>query len=290
MSISILYSGFIQGGVLALLAFALMIPFRYLNLPDLSAEGAYTLGGTLMGVFLLSGFGPVQSLIGASVLSGLVGLATVMLHLQYSINCLLAGVIISGMTYSVNLRIMGVPNISLFNQPHLFGRLFVHDEMIIIFMVLLLVCSTFYLFLRTVIGLKFRAVGHNPSYTMSIGINNKIYLCSGFYFSGMISGLAGAVSVSLNQYVDINMGVGIILNALAALMLGEALFNMKQSMFKQISSPIIGALVFQQLSGLILSQGFPPSDYKLISALAIITLLGLTKKHKMSEIIAPNKQ
>ncbi len=275
MSIHILYSGLTQGGVLALLAFALMIPFRYLKLPDLSAEGSYTLGGTLMGVCLVLGLNPIQALLGASVLSGLVGLATAILHIKCRINCLLAGVIISGMTYSINLRLMGVPNISLFNQPHLFGQIFSSDEVVIIFAMLLIVSTMFYVFLKTVVGLRFRAVGYNPSYTSSIGMNNKRYLCGGFYLSGAISGLAGAVTVSLNQYVDINMGVGIVLNALAALMLGEVLLSKSQSMYRQIVSPIIGALLFQQLNGLILSQGFPPSDYKFISAIVIIILLGM---------------
>ena len=41
MPIDLLLTGLIHGSMLALMAFGIMIPFRILNCPDLSAEGAY---------------------------------------------------------------------------------------------------------------------------------------------------------------------------------------------------------------------------------------------------------
>ncbi|MEN7650629.1 ABC transporter permease, partial [Clostridioides difficile] len=43
------------------------------------------------------------------------------LHIKFKISNLLSGILVMGMLYSINLRIMGKSNIPLFSFKHLFN-------------------------------------------------------------------------------------------------------------------------------------------------------------------------
>ena len=122
MTIDFLLTGLLQGLILALVAYAVMIPFRLLNFPDLTAEGAYPLGGAVCTSLLLLHVHPLLAVLIASLATGLMGVATSLIHLRLKVNTLLAGIILSTMMYSLNLRLMGKPNIALFNTASMFSQ------------------------------------------------------------------------------------------------------------------------------------------------------------------------
>ncbi len=59
MNMELFAMGLVQGLILAIIAFGMMIPFRLLNMPDLTAEGAYPLGGALVACSLMQGCSPL---------------------------------------------------------------------------------------------------------------------------------------------------------------------------------------------------------------------------------------
>ncbi|MDR1597556.1 MAG: ABC transporter permease, partial [Holosporales bacterium] len=122
MSIDLFFNGLSQGLVLAIIAYAVMVPFRLLDFADLTAEGAYPLGGAVCAVCLSASMHPSLAMGLGTVLAGGMGIATSLVHLKFGVNSMLCGIILSAMAYSVNLRIMGKPNLSLFNCPGLFGE------------------------------------------------------------------------------------------------------------------------------------------------------------------------
>jgi putative ABC transport system permease protein len=263
--------------LLSLIAYGVMIPYRLLNFTDLTAEGAYPLGGVVCVSFNLMGLHPVISIILAAIIAGFTGILTSLIHIRFKVNSLLAGIILSTMLYSVNLRIIGKPNIALIETlPYLDSS---NPTLNIIFLAITVVALLipFSMFLRTEIGLRLRVVGLNPSLATSYNVSVNKYTFIGLFIANCFTGLAGSLIVHLQNYMDIGMGVGIVIHALAALMIGEAIVG-TQSLNKQLIAPFIGALIYQQIQGLALALGFAPSDLKLLTGIIILGIVGVIKR------------
>lgn len=279
MNFELFISGLVQGSILALLAYAVMIPFRLLNLPDLSSEGAYPLGGAVCATLLIMNIPPFFSVILSCFIAGIMGIFVSILYLRLKVNSILAGIILSTMVYSINLRMMGKSNIALFSQGTLFGHSAEHQmyNLCILLLILMIVLFTLILFLRTDVGLRFRAVGLNTNFARRQGIKVSKYIAFGLFFSSCLSGLAGSLVAQLQQYVDVGMGVGIVIHALASLMLGEVLLG-NDSLSKQILSPFLGAMIYQQIQGIALSVGLTASDLKFFTGGLVLLVIILKRK------------
>lgn len=262
--LSLIPSGLQHGLILAIVAMGVMIPFRLLNFPDLTAEGAYPLGGALCGALLIHHFHPLFAIGAAIIAGGLMGLGTAYLHLRFRLNTLLSGIILSTMIYSVNLRLMGKPNIPLFDVAELFSG----SHLALLCINIMLIGVLLFL-LTTEKGLRFRAVGLNPACAEKLGVPLSRYTFVGLFVGNSLSACAGGLVVQLQHYADIGMGFGIVIHALAALMIGESILG-TQTLFKQVLAPFVGALIYQQIQGLALSLGLAPTDLKFITGAIVL--------------------
>lgn len=278
---ALLPMGVVQGLVLSLVAIGVMIPFRLINFPDLTAEGAYPLGGALCAYLIILGCHPLIATIFASLAAGFLGIGTALVHLRFRVNTLLAGIILSTMVYSVNLRIMGKPNLALFENITLFSNVLDSISYKILFLLALNICIIFFLYqyLITEKGLRLRAVGLNPLFAERQGISLSPYILLGLFLGNSLSGFAGSLMVQIQQYADIGMGVGIVIHALAALMIGESIIG-TQSLLRQILAPFIGALIYQQIQGLAMSCGLAPSDLKFMTGMIVLLTMGYKTFYK----------
>lgn len=273
MTLDLFYTGVQQGLILAIIAFGVMIPFRFVNFPDLTAEGAYPLGGAVCATLLVMGMPCSIAVLLAVVAGGLIAVCTSLIAFKVKIHSLLAGIIVSTMAYSVNLRILGKPNISLFNTS-------IADFEIFSLAIIIIVClALFAIFLHSDYGLRFRAIGHNPKFAAIYYMNILRYNNIGLFIAGSMFGLAGAIIVQIQQYADVGMGVGIVIHGLASLMIGESIIGNKTVM-RQLISPIVGALVYQQIQGVALSFGLAPSDLKFFTGAIVLTLIALNSGAK----------
>ena len=270
-------TGILQGLILALVAFGVMIPFRLLNFPDLTAEGGYPLGGAVCTSLLVLHVHAIVALFAACIVTGLMGICTGLVHLRFQVNTLLAGIILSTMAYSVNLRLLGAPNIALFNMSSLFSQTDLMMNIMLLASVLMILMGLLILFLHTAFGLKLRAVGLNQAFADRYGISVAKYTLVGLFLAGCFTGMAGGFIVQLQHYMDVGMGVGIVIHALAALMLGEALIG-NNTVSRQVLAPGVGALVYQQIQGTILLLGLAPSDLKFFTASLVLIVIA-TKHH-----------
>ncbi len=268
--LSLAPSGLLYSFILAIVALGVMIPFRLLNFPDLTAEGAYPLGGALSAVLLIHGYSPIIAMIFATLSGGLLGLGTAYLHMRLRLNTLLCGIILSTMMYSVNLRLMVKPNVPLFDIVALFPA-----NMLLLCVLNLLFLGACYYFLCTEKGLRFRAVGLNPHCSAKQSISVTRYIFLGLFLGNALSAFAGSLMVQVQHYADISMGLGIVIHALAALMIGESLLG-TQTLLKQLAAPLVGAIIYQQIQGLALAMGLAPTDLKLITGM--IVLLAISYK------------
>jgi putative ABC transport system permease protein len=276
MSIDFFYTSIQQGLVLALITYAVMIPFRLLSFPDLTAEGGYPLGGAVCASLLLVHVHPLIAISVACLASGLMSIGTGLIYLRLKVNSLLAGIILSTMAYSINLRLLGKPNAALFNTPSLFNQTDTLINILVLILVLMFLIFMLILFLRTEYGLKLRAVGLNPEFARRNGISVNHFTLLGLFFAGCFTGLAGGFIVQLQHYMDVGMGAGIVIHALAALMIGEAIVG-KQALCRQLCAPIIGALVYQQIQGAALSLGLAPSDLKFFTGCLVLIVIAMQR-------------
>ena len=279
MNYDFILASLLQGLILSFVAYAIMLPFRVLNLPDLTADGAYPFAGAICTTLLLAKVNPALAILGSIVGTGLIGIITGLLYARLQINSLLASIIVSTMLYGVNLKILNTPNVALFAAPSVFSQGNTLINILLIIMLMLLVITPLLLLLHTEIGLKLRVVGLNHTFAKAKRISLSKYTIGGLIIANCYIGIAGSVMVQLQNYMDIGMGFGIGIHALAALMIGECIIG-KDSLNKQLLAPLIGALIYQQIQGVILMFGFASGDLKLITGLLLIAIIKLQDKNK----------
>lgn len=269
-----------QSLILSFVVLGIMIPFRMLSFPDLTSEGAFPLGGCVCGVLLAAGASPLTAIAVALIAGFAAGCCTAFIHLRFRIHTLLAGILMMTMLYSINLRIMGKSNLSVFGSPTVFDWVpfvqsgFPASKIVAVGLIALAVFVLLNIYFKTERGTAVRAVGANPDMAEAQGINVWAATIGGVGLAGAFSALSGAVMVQSQGFADVNMGLGILINGLAALMIGEAIVG-KQSVLRQIAAPFVGAIVYYQLVSLCLAAGMPPPDLKLATGLFVLAMLAL---------------
>src|SRR5690606_9768515 len=109
------------GLVFALVALGVLISFRVLRFPDLTVDGSFPLGGAVAATLISAGFDPFFSTAAATLAGAFAGLITGWLNVRLRIMDLLASILMMIALYSVNLRIMGRPNVPLIMEPTVFS-------------------------------------------------------------------------------------------------------------------------------------------------------------------------
>lgn len=268
-----------QSLILSFVVLAVMIPFRILNFPDLTSEGAYPLGGCACGVALLAGVPALPALLIAAVAGFAAGCATAFIHLKFRIHSLLSGILITTMLYSVNLRIMGKSNLPLFNEGKVYDLLSGLSlsgsvtKIVIAGAFALAAYAALNLWFLTERGTAMRAVGVNSDMAEAQGINVWRATVGGIGLAGAFSAFSGGLMVQSQGFADVNMGLGILINALAALMIGEAVVG-KRTVARQLLAPFAGAVIYYQLISVCLAAGLPPGDLKIATGLFVLVMLG----------------
>ena len=269
-----------QSLIYSFVALGIMIPFRLLSFPDLTSEGAFPLGGSVCAALILAGYDPVFATLAATVAGVGAGATTGLIHLRFRINSLLAGILVFTALYSVNMRVMGRSNVAMFSADSIFLRI---NPSIISNVWLQIACFGAFLFaaltalrwyLATQAGAALRVVGINPDLAPSLGISVWTYTIIGLGMASGLTAFGGALVVQLQGYADVGMGMGILINGLASLVIGETITG-RHTVTRQLLAPVIGAAIYYQLVSLGLSLGLQPSDLKVVTALFVLVTLGL---------------
>lgn len=270
----------VQSLIYSLVAIAIMIPFRTLSLPDLTVEGSFPLGGCVAAALVTAGLNPWAGTALAVAAGVVAGAATALIHLRLRIPSLLAGILVATMIWSVDLRAMGMPNRSVAPELSLYDTispdiLLSNWMQVALFAVLVgAVVLSLIAFYRTEMGLSLRCVGANARLSPALGISSSSYVVLGFGLANGLAALGGALVVQQQGYADVTMGFGILVNALAALIIGEAIIG-QASIERQIVAPVVGSIVYYQLVSLGLAIGLHPSDLKFLTGAFVLITLGL---------------
>ncbi len=277
----------VQGLVYAFIALGVMIPFRLLSFPDLTSEGSFPLGGCLCAVLLLAGVHPVPATFLAIAGGMLAGAATAYIHLRFRINTLLSGILVMTILFSVNLRVLGKANVALLSNETILSIISpalvnsINLQLVVFVLLAALVLAMLLWFLRTESGLSLRAVGANPSLVPSLRINPWAFIIVGLALANGLSALAGAIVVQSQGFADVQMGFGVLITGLAAVIIGETLIG-RDTVARQIAAPVLGSVLYYQLVSLGLAIGLKPADLKLATGVFVLLTLALPALKKGS--------
>ena len=105
------------GLVYGLVALGVLLSFRVLSFPDLTVDGSFPLGAAVAASAIVAGIDPYLATALAIGAGALAGLVTAVLNVRFNILHLLASILTMIALFSINLRIMGRPNIALITEP-----------------------------------------------------------------------------------------------------------------------------------------------------------------------------
>jgi len=273
----------LQGLGYASMGLGIFISLKIFNIPDITTDGSYTLGGVITAVGLMTGLHPIVTLLLALAGGAFAGLASGLIHVRLGVNALLSGILVMTALYSVNLMIMGRSNLPLMDAVTIFDSLgFIKDPKLIQTILLIsitVIAAGFLLWLlSTDIGIFMRATGENEQMVRANGMNTGTMKLAGLALANALTALSGFLLVQYQGFADINMGIGIVISGLAAVMIGETLagFFRKQPLALLIGAVIAGSILFRLALALALSFGLNPNYLKLATALIVLAIMSFS--------------
>ena len=269
------------GLIFSLVALGVYISFRLLRFPDLTVDGSFPLGGAVCAILISTGTNPWLATLAATAAGALAGLVTGWLNVKLKIMDLLASILMMIALYSVNLRIMGGPNVPLINDTTLFTLLqpesipdYVARPMVL-FVVVVLAKLALDWFFATERGLAIRATGSNARMARAQGVNTGAMVLLGMAISNALVGLAGALFAQTQGGSDISMGIGAIVIGLAAVIVGESILPSRRIVYATLAV-IVGAIVYRFFIAAALNSdfiGLKAQDLNLVTALLVTVAL-----------------
>ena len=278
ISTTVIMSALELGFIYALVALALFLSFRVLNIADMTTDGAFTLGCAVSATLAVAGH-PLLALPSAMLAGACAGFVTAFLQTRLNIPSILAGIITNTGLYTVNLAVMGFSsNVNMLRNPTLFTLvqpwLGAFYKLIPAAALTCLVGTLLVLFLRTRLGLSVRATSDNPDMVRASSINTGFTITVGLCLANSMTALSGAVLAQYQKTADINLGTGMVIIGLASLIIGETLMPKGKPWMKALGA-ILGSILYRFIIAIALRLDLPSECLKLISAVIVALAIGL---------------
>ena len=273
------------GFVYALVALGVFLSFRVLQFPDLTVDGSFPLGAATAATLISVGIDPVLAMVVAVLAGAAAGLVTAWLNVRFGILQLLASILTMIALFSINLRIMGKPNVSLLGESTLIDSFTWLNPLIeaaglplratlktvVVGVIVLIVAALLGRFLNSEFGLAMRATGANPRMARAQGISTRLHIYTGMALSNGLVALAGALFAQTAGFADVTVGTGTIVVGLAAVILGETILPTRSILVKLIAC-ILGSILYRIAIALALNSGalgLHASDLNLVTAVLV---------------------
>ena len=262
------------GFIYALVAMALFLSFRILNIADMTTDGAFTLGCAVSATAAVAGH-PFLGLPLAMLAGAAAGFVTAFLQTKLGVPSILAGIVTNTGLYTVNLAVMGFSsNVPMLKTQTVFtavqalaGEGFPY-KLVVAAVITVAVCALLIFFLGTRLGLSIRATGDNPDMVRASSINTAFTITVGLCIANAMTALSGAVLAQYQRSADINLGTGMVVIGLASLIIGETLFS-RGSMWTKALAAVAGSVIYRFIIALALRANVPSECLKLISAVIV---------------------
>ena len=267
------------------------------------------MGAALSATLITAGVNPFVTLPVAIAGGAAAGMTTAFIATRLKIHSLLASILVTTGLISINLRIMGRSNIPLLNVPTVFSRFAdpfrelmfsiggeklarMSNNILAILLFLVVTIVVKWLldyFMHTEVGLTMRATGDNPQMVRALGGNTNAMIVLGLAISNGLVGLSGALIAQYQGFADVNMGLGLIIAGLAAVILGETLFRPRTER-AATRAVVLGMVIYRVAIAAALTISIPmpwggsfsvdAQDVKLATAVLVLVALWFTHMQK----------
>jgi putative ABC transport system permease protein len=280
------------GLVYAFVALGVFLSFRVLDFPDLTVDGSFPLGAAVAAVGIVAGWNPWLATGVAMVAGALAGFTTAFVSVRFRVLHLLASILTMIALFSINLRIMGRPNIAVLNRETMLTPFYgfgLADHLVrpLFILVLVAVIATMIAFyLKTDLGLALRATGANPRMARAQGVRVGAQIMAGVALSNALVALAGALFAQTNGFADVTAGIGTIVVGLAAVIVGETLLP-RRGILLALAACVLGSVLYRLAVQLALELdflGLTASDLNLATALLVLFTLILPRLRQRSRL------
>ncbi|HWD87253.1 MAG TPA: hypothetical protein VG367_03935 [Mucilaginibacter sp.] len=274
----------LQGLCLSAIALGIFISMKIFNIPDITTDGSYTLGGAVTAKLLVL-HQPVFVVLPVIIAAGaLAGMATGFIHTKLKINALLAGILVMTALYSVNLALMGRSNIPLIGTSSIFNLINVsadpnHNNFWILIVFVALITFIIGYLLKTDFGIAMRATGNSESMIRALGVNTDRMKIIGLALANALTATSGFLMTQFQGFADINMGIGIVIVGLGSVIIAETLINWLRltSVWLSLVLVLSGAIIFQLVLAVTLSLGVDANLLKLATAVFVLLIVSLPR-------------
>ena len=270
-----------QGLAFAALGLGIFLSLRILNIPDITTDGSYTSGGIITAWMLVNGWSPIVAVLASMLAGAIAGIFTGTIHTRLKVHPLLAGIIVMTGLYSINLAILGRPNQPLINIDNLLMSTSDNTDhsslILLLFSVALIIVIN--LFLKSDMGIALRATGNAESMVKSMGVNPERMKIIGLGISNSLTALSGSLMAQYQGFGDVNMGIGIVISGLGAVMIGDVLLRNATSrkIYLQLTAVVLGCILFRLILATALNVGVDPNYLKLITSLLVLSIIAFGK-------------
>lgn len=279
--IGVLEQGFIYG----IVALGIYITYQILDFPDLTVDGSFPLGAAVSAVLIVGGFNPYAALLVSFAAGVLAGILTGIIHVKLKVRDLLSGIIMMTGLYSINLRIAGKANVTMFKQETIFENA-VYDRLIpeelkdfqtvvMAFAIALLIKLLLDAYLKTKSGYLLRAAGDNATLVTSLAKDQGMVKIVGLAIANGLVALGGGIMAQQQRYFDVSMGTGTMVLGLASVIIGTKLLK-NLSFVKSTTAVLFGAVAYKACVACAISLGLEAKDMKLVMAVLFLAILVLT--------------
>jgi putative ABC transport system permease protein len=266
------------------LALGIYISMKIFNIPDITTDGSYTLGGAVTAV-LMAQHQPTYLILPVVIIAGAAaGALTGLIHTKLKINALLAGILVMTALYSVNLTIMGRSNLPLINLPSLFTLINFssdanHNALWILLLFVVLVTLFIGYILKTDFGIAMRATGNSESMIRALGVNTDRMKVIGLALANALTAVSGYLITQYQGFADISMGIGVVITGLGSVIIAETMINWLHvtSVWAILAWVLGGAVVFQLVLAFTLSAGVDANLLKLVTSVFVLLIVGLPR-------------
>ena len=274
-----------QGVLWGIMVLGVFITFRLLDIPDMTCDGSFALGGAVVAVLIVNfNVDPALAILAGMVAGGIAGAVTGFLTTVFEIPAILAGILTQISLWSINLRVMGKSNTPLLTSSTIFSNIADMTGLpqssiaaLVGIVLAAIIVIILYWFFGTEIGSALRATGDNEHMIRALGVSTNKTKVIALVLSNALIGLSGGLICESQKYADIGMGTGAIVIGLAAIVIGEVLGRLLPSGLSKFGtrlvSAIVGSVVYFLIRAIVLQLGMDANDMKLLSAIIVALAL-----------------